>query len=202
MRTNFVYGYAAIIIAFVLITTSASAQATTTCAEMLRRQFNITVALSIGIPVIGWVAGIINASGLSEKQQDIKHLEAATNITRNLRPKNETAAAWAMIDKFYNILLKMYPTMTLGKEEVVFVLHKFNINSVDNGRCTQPLINSLFPDENASSYIIHDRKWLAETEQRLRDERGAKERNAYEAARAAEERNRKIAVVTPENVEP
>lgn len=149
-----------IAIIMALFSVSASLRATSlTCAQHLRLQFSAIVEPTIGFPVAEWAKKLLNARANAKTDQDILRLDAATMVIRGIRSPTEIAEAKQIIDNFFELLQSRYRAMTLTKEEAVFVLHKFNINSVDNGLCGSPLVVTLFPDENASQYLRYERQW-------------------------------------------
>ncbi|HXW53072.1 MAG TPA: hypothetical protein VEL47_03080 [Myxococcota bacterium] len=178
-----------------LITNFAFAGGKRTCADILRHNYNISVGLSIGVPVVGWMIGILNAADLVEKHQDLGRLEAATNITRGLRSRSELAEAHEVIERFYQTLGFKYPDMKLSEEELIFLLHRYNVNSVALRRCGESLIKSLFPDDKVSEYMKQEKCWLTERQLQLQQKQTAKEKTEYERMRERRREHGKCDVV-------
>ncbi len=158
-----------------------------TCAEKVRSSFAKNAAVCTLVPVFGWVIGLTCLPQGVRELRDAAVLEAATIMTNGVYSKKEISDAKETIDRFYLKLIKKYPTMTLGKEEVVDTLNRLNINGPANGMCYAKigrLSGSLFPDNKAQEYLRSDTNW--------EKERDAKE-EAYikDTAKAARIRNKK-----------
>jgi hypothetical protein len=60
------------------------------------------------------------------------------------------------IEAFYQKLIQKYPDITLSNNEVIDVLHRYNVNSVKNRTCMEyagSLITNLFPDKNVQAHL-------------------------------------------------
>jgi hypothetical protein len=132
-----------------------------TCAKKLKSTHAKYLTLFIMVPIGGWALGPALSSRLNEIWRDALYLDAATTIVQANATKREMARANRVIDKFYEHLIWRYQDMTMGRDEVVKVLYRFNINTANNHFCddvaniwSNPgLENTLFPDHKAASYL-------------------------------------------------
>lgn len=165
------------------ITSTAQAK-DRTCAEKMRQYRTEAIAVSVGIPVSGWLVGAMCGPGLIKQYHDILRLEAATILTNKIYNAEIITKAHLIIDDFYQKLTRTYPTMTLAKADVIDVLHRYNIYSPKYGRCVlvgDRLINTLFPNQQTDKYLKIDREWHAQQEE--------KKKQIAEAAKIRNQKN-------------
>jgi hypothetical protein len=141
-----------------LMTSNIQAQ---TCAQFLKAQ------------VIGWGIGSAifpplwpTAIMLVFWAKDAKRLKSASIIANGLYPAKTLAQAHKVIDRYYGSLTRDFPDLMLGKDEVIKVLHRFNMNSVSNRQCQKAwdfmsVASVLFPDDNTAHYLAIEKKQKA-----------------------------------------
>jgi len=157
-----------------------------TCGEHLKRVHD-QMALLFGLaPVVGWAVGLVAISDQIRLLHDSKRLHAATVIAMGIGLKEDITAANAVITEFYAKLVGRHQKMTMGKKEVINILHKLDMNGVQNGFCLRVrsygLANSLFPDDKAKSYLDLEEKWQQDNDAVFEQEiEAAKIRNAKNA---------------------
>lgn len=146
-------------------TTSTAQAKARTCAQKMRQYRIEAIAVSAGVPVSGWLLGAMCGPGLVKQYHDILRLEAATILTNKIYNPEIITKAHLIIDNYYQKLKRTYPAMTLAKEEVIDVLHRYNINSPKYGRCDvvlgNRLITNLFPNKKTDEYLKIDAAWHA-----------------------------------------
>jgi len=132
-----------------------------TCAQAKRGFFAWQAAALAVLPVAGWGVGLAFLPMGLRWLRDAARLEAATTIANGVFEDNEINKANRIIDRFYQKLIKKYPTSVLGRGEVIDVLHRYNINSVRNGKCNlqDSLYYTLFPENRVSEYLKFDANW-------------------------------------------
>jgi hypothetical protein len=147
-----------------------------TCAGKLERDLTRAALACALIPGVGWYLGLCFAPDFAITKKRINLLRAATSIASGELIDDK---AQKLADKYYRHLVKKYPQTELGKEEVINVLHQFNINGYKMGACfqTQFLGNYLFPEGKMSNYIEEQKKFLAS--EAIRNEKNAHEEIRY-----------------------
>jgi hypothetical protein len=188
-----IYGYKNYLASLmVVLCLSISAQAQT-CSNYLMSWLKVDIGLFIGIPVLGWATGIISIDYELKKYHAATRLKAAS-ILNSIYSQRDKAKAQEIIDLYYQKLLHRYPTMTLGKQEVVDLLHRYNENSVRYGDCFCDITTRLFPDSKAAQYLANEKKWDKEIKKRKNIQIKAQEKYAEEIEHAAKIRREKNGV--------
>ena len=130
----------------------------------------------------------IAAREIKDYRRAAAQLKAATVITQG-SPEKKIDKAHQIIDDFYDDLLKIFPELTMIKEEVVELLHRLNTEGLKDGHCDKiipyGLARGFFPDDKAKEYM----NWAAVEKARLeekkvREEKAAQIRNERAAAAA------------------
>jgi len=161
-----------------MLTLTGIAQAKdNSCAGKMERAMNKAIIATSLIPVFGWYVGLLAIPEFLMAKQKIKILQAAS--AGEMRNGSDEK----VLAKFYNRLVKYYPKMEYGKDEVIDILHQFNVHSWKSGKCQTITIleNGLFPENKATAYLNFQQGYLAKKE--------AEKATLSRAAQIREEKN-------------
>jgi len=168
----------------------ASSIDASTCAQKLRWEGKWLAGAIAGgtllIPIYG-VGITFMAKTISRRilvKKNISQLEAATIIVGG-GPQTKLDDAYKVINKLYDELIKMYPTMEMGKQQVVDWLHQLNLSDKEPActtLCTETLTDAFFPESRINKYL--------KSLELLRTKEAAKTKKATEATMVRNQKNR------------